>query len=133
MSACIFCRIIKGEIPSFKILETAKSYSFLDIQPLSRGHALVIPKEHTVTLHELSDDSLADLLPVAKKVAKAVGITNYNILQNNGRIAHQVVDHVHIHIIPKPDEEQGLGVGWPAKEANMGDLRSLLEEIKERL
>jgi len=133
MSACIFCRIIKGEIPSFKILETAKSYSFLDIQPLSRGHALVIPKEHTVTLHELSDDSLADLLPVAKKVAKAIGVTNYNILQNNGRIAHQVVDHVHIHIIPKPDEEQGLGVGWPAKEANMGDLRSLLEEIKERL
>jgi diadenosine tetraphosphate (Ap4A) HIT family hydrolase len=60
------------------------SYSFLDIQPLSRGHALVIPKEHTVTLHELSDDSLADLLPVAKKVAKAIGVTNYNILQYNG-------------------------------------------------
>jgi diadenosine tetraphosphate (Ap4A) HIT family hydrolase len=60
------------------------SYAFLDIQPLSRGHALVIPKEHAVFLHELSDDSLADLLPVAKTVAKAIGVRDYNILQNNG-------------------------------------------------
>jgi len=96
MSSCIFCRIIKGEIPSFKIVETAKrlvvtrfrcsltSFAFLDIQPLSRGHALVIPKEHAVKVHELSDDSLADLLPVAKKVALALGVKDYNVLQNNG-------------------------------------------------
>jgi len=60
----------------------------LDIQPLSRGHALVIPKEHTVKFHELSDESLADILPVAKKVAKALGVSNYNILQNNGTPTH---------------------------------------------
>jgi len=122
--SCIFCRIVKGEIPSFKIVETAKrhyfirinaddiSYAFLDIQPLSRGHALVIPKEHGIKFHELSDDTLADLLPVAKKVALALGIKDYNLLQNNGtsvvmaklttgRIAHQVVDHVHFHVPAK--------------------------------
>ena len=117
----------------------------------------MIPKEHAVKFHELSDDSLADLLPVAKKVALALGVKDYNILQNNGmtsrqrhlilgRIAHQVVDHVHFHvysrrfvqslldqIIPKPDQEKGLGVGWPAKEANMGELKALLEEIKGKL
>ena len=60
------------------------SYAFLDIQPISRGHALVIPKEHAVKFHELSDESLADILPVAKKVANALDITNYNLLQNNG-------------------------------------------------
>jgi len=129
MSSCIFCRIIKGEIPSFKIIETAKrygygscrnnvnipSYAFLDIQPLSRGHALVIPKEHAVKFHELSDESLADILPVAKKVATALGLSDYNLLQNNGntvvvgfmltglgRIAHQVVDHVHFHVLNSP-------------------------------
>lgn len=86
------------------------SYAFLDIQPLSRGHALVIPKEHAVRFHELSDETLADLLPVAKKVANALGLSDYNLLQNNGskpsnfaahyigRIAHQVVDHVHFHV-----------------------------------
>jgi diadenosine tetraphosphate (Ap4A) HIT family hydrolase len=56
----------------------------LDIQPLARGHALVIPKEHTIKFHELSDESLADILPAAKKVANALGVTNYNLLQNNG-------------------------------------------------
>jgi diadenosine tetraphosphate (Ap4A) HIT family hydrolase len=60
------------------------SYAFLDIQPLSRGHTLVIPKEHAVKFHELSDESLADILPVAKKVALALGIKDYNLLQNNG-------------------------------------------------
>jgi diadenosine tetraphosphate (Ap4A) HIT family hydrolase len=85
------------------------SYAFLDIQPLSRGHALVIPKEHAVKLHELSDETLSDLLPVVKKVSLALGVKDYNILQNNGmlpfseslnlgRIAHQVIDHVHFHV-----------------------------------
>lgn len=83
--------------------------------------------------HELSDETLADILPVAKKVALALGASDYNLLQNNGRIAHQVVDHVHFHIIPKPDGEQGLGVGWPAKDADKADLKTLLEEIKRKL
>ncbi|KAG2130763.1 HIT-like domain-containing protein [Suillus bovinus] len=111
LSTCIFCKIIKGEIPSFKLIETETSYSFLDIVPLSRGHALIIPKDHAAKLHELPDEYLADVMPIAKKIATAQGPENYyNILQNNSRITHQVVDHVHFHIIPKPDasDEEGL-------------------------
>lgn len=87
-------------------------------------------------MHELSDESLADLLPVAKKIAKAVGADNYNILQNNGREAHQVVDHVHFHFIPKKsisDESEGLVIGWPAKEGNKDEIKAYCEELKAKM
>ncbi|KAG2353584.1 hypothetical protein BDR07DRAFT_1454469 [Suillus spraguei] len=109
LSTCIFCKIIKGmEIPSFKIIETDLSYSFLDIGPLSKGHALIIPK---------------DVMPIAKKIATAQGLENYNIpradptTKNNGRIAHQGRRPRTFHVIPKPDasDEEGLVIGWPAK------------------
>jgi diadenosine tetraphosphate (Ap4A) HIT family hydrolase len=106
---CIFCKIVRGEIPSQKIAETALSYCFLDINPLSVGHVLVIPKEHAQFLHELTDESLRDLLPLVKHVSKEMG--QYNILQNNGRMAGQVVDHVHFHCIPKTPTT-GLKVEW---------------------
>ncbi|KAH8822597.1 HIT-like protein [Flagelloscypha sp. PMI_526] len=133
LASCIFCKIIKGEIPSFKLVETELSFSFLDIGPLSKGHALVIPKFHAAKLHQLPDEYLADAMPLAKKIALAQGIEDYNILQNNGRIAHQVVDHVHFHVIPKPNEEEGLGVHWPAKEANKDELKSLHELLLGKL
>ncbi|BFZ56286.1 Adenosine 5'-monophosphoramidase [Savitreella phatthalungensis] len=135
-ASCIFCRIIKGEIPSFKLIETAKSYAFLDVGPLAKGHALIIPKEHAEQMHQLSDESLADILPVAKKVAKAVGAENYNILQNNGKEAHQVVMHVHFHVIPKKamsDESSGLVIGWPAQEADKDELKKYAEELKSKM
>ncbi|ORY84436.1 HIT-like protein [Protomyces lactucae-debilis] len=134
--SCLFCRIVKGEIPSFKLIETAKTLAFLDVGPLNKGHALVIPKEHAEKMHELSDASLADLLPVAKKVALAVGSENYNILQNNGAEAHQEVGHVHFHIIPKKsikDESEGLVVGWPATKGDMGELKAYAEELRAKI
>ncbi|KAF8585013.1 HIT-like protein, partial [Ramaria rubella] len=135
VASCIFCKIIKGEIPSFKLVETDLSYSFLDIGPLSKGHALVIPKYHAEKMHQLPDEYLADAMPVAKKIALAVGAVDYNILQNNGRIAHQEVDHVHFHIIPKPSasDTEGLVVGWPQQKLGMDELKKLQEEIKSRL
>ena len=66
---------------------------------------------------------------MTKKIAIAQDIQDYNILQNNGRIAHQVVDHVHFHLIPKPNETEGLGVGWPTRQADKGELQKLLEEM----
>ncbi|KAL1891158.1 Adenosine 5'-monophosphoramidase [Sporothrix stenoceras] len=128
MAACIFCKIIKGEIPCFKLVETEKTLAFLDINPLSRGHALVIPKHHGEKLLDIPDDHLADILPIAKKLAKAVGTENYNILQNNGRLAHQEVDH-----IPKPNATEGLGVGWPQQKTDMDQLKALFEDIKSRI
>ncbi|KAL4820682.1 HIT-like domain-containing protein [Aspergillus spinulosporus] len=132
MAACIFCRIIKGEIPSFKLFESDKVFAFLDIQPLSRGHALVIPKYHGAKLTDIPDDHLTEILPVAKKIAQVTGATDFNVLQNNGRIAHQVVDHVHFHMIPKPNEEEGLGIGWPAQAADMDKLKEYYESIKAK-
>ncbi|KAF5677295.1 hit family 1 [Fusarium heterosporum] len=133
MSSCIFCRIIKGEIPSFKLFESDKTFAFLDIGPLSKGHALVIPKHHGAKLADIPDDQLEEILPVVKKIVHATGATDYNILQNNGRIAHQEVDHVHFHMIPKPNETEGLGVRWPTKPADMDELKAYFEEIKSRI
>ncbi|KAG0344576.1 Adenosine 5'-monophosphoramidase [Podila humilis] len=82
-------------------------------------------------MHELSDESLVDILPLAKKVALAIGADNYNVLQNNGRIAHQEVDHVHFHVIPKPSlsDNEGLVIGWPATSPS-GDK---LEELRKKI
>ncbi|OQD82496.1 hypothetical protein PENANT_c021G02087 [Penicillium antarcticum] len=132
-AACIFCKIIKGDIPSFKVFESDKVFAFLDIQPLSRGHALVIPKFHGAKLTDIPDEDLLEILPVAKKIAKASGATDFNILQNNGRIAHQVVDHVHFHMIPKPNEEEGMTIGWPTQATDMDKLKALHEEIKSKM
>jgi len=84
-------------------------------------------------LHDIPDDQLAEVLSVTKKIAIAQGVEDYNILQNNGRIAHQVVDHVHFHLIPKPNEEEGLQIGWPTKNADKDQLAKLLEEIKAKM
>ncbi|KAI1962138.1 Adenosine 5'-monophosphoramidase [Ophidiomyces ophidiicola] len=132
-AACIFCRIIKGEIPCMKLFESEKVLAFLDIQPLSRGHALVIPKFHGAKLTDIPDQDLTELLPVAKKIAVALDASDFNILQNNGRIAHQVVDHVHFHMIPKPNETEGLTIGWPAKSGDMDSLKQLCEDLKSKM
>ncbi|KKA27191.1 hypothetical protein TD95_002110 [Thielaviopsis punctulata] len=136
MSNCIFCKIIKGEIPCFKLFESEKTLAFLDIMPTSRGHALVIPKYHGAKLADIPDDQLSEVLPVLKKLVVATGATDYNILQNNGTIAHQEVHHVHFHMkqkIPKPSAEQGLGVGWPSQPTDMEKLKALYEEVKAKM
>ncbi|KAK1584748.1 HIT domain-containing protein [Colletotrichum navitas] len=133
LASCIFCKIIKGEIPCFKLFESDKTLAFLDINPLSRGHALVIPKYHGAKLSDIPDEHLGEILPVAKKLIAATGATDYNILQNNGRIAHQLVDHVHFHMIPKPNETEGLGVGWPQQQTDMDKLKALFEDIKSKM
>ncbi|KAH7243195.1 hypothetical protein MRS44_002407 [Fusarium solani] len=132
-AGCIFCRIIKGEIPCFKLFESDKTLAFLDIGPLSKGHALVIPKYHGEKLADIPDDHLSEVLPTLKKIVNATGATDYNILQNNGAIAHQEVKHVHFHMIPKPNEKEGLGVGWPTQSPDMDALKAYYEEVKSRI
>ncbi|HVU64467.1 MAG TPA: HIT family protein [Phycisphaerales bacterium] len=115
-SPTIFTKIIRGEIPSHKVYEDAHVFAFLDISPLSPGHTLVIPKEARPTLDQLSDESSAAIgrvLPrLCRAVMKATGCRDFNVLQNNGAAAHQVVMHVHFHIIPKMPDGRGLGIGW---------------------
>ncbi|MHA1989820.1 MAG: HIT family protein [Candidatus Hodarchaeales archaeon] len=129
---CIFCKIIAGEIPCSKVFENDKVLAFLDIQPLSKGHTLVIPKVHGVKLHDIPDEYLVDVLPVMKKLAIALGVDNYNLLQNNGPRAHQAVDHAHFHIIPKIDS-QGLGIRWEPMKQDSKELSSLAEEIRKKI
>lgn len=140
-ASCIFCKIIKGEIPSFKLLETKYTYSFLDIQPIAEAHCLIIPKFHGPKLHNIPDEYLADLLPVVKKLTKVLDLDQndsldgegYNVLQNNGTIAHQVVGHVHFHLIPKKDADTGLIVGWPGEATDFDKLGKLHESLKAKL
>ncbi|CAP64567.1 uncharacterized protein PODANS_5_8420 [Podospora anserina S mat+] len=132
-AACIFCKIIKGEIPCFKLFESDKTLAFLDINPLSKGHALVIPKHHGEKLTDIPDDQLGEILPVVKRLAAATGAKDWNLLQNNGKLAHQEVGHVHFHMIPKPNEKEGLGVGWPMQATDMDKLKALFEDIKGKM
>jgi histidine triad (HIT) family protein len=132
----IFDKIIAGEIPCHRVYEDEHVLAFLDIGPLSRGHTLVIPKERAAFLHQLSDEAAAAIgrvLPrLCRAVLKATGASAYNILQNNGAAAHQVVMHVHFHIIPKIDAT-GLGIGWPAGSLAPEEAAELLEKIHAAL
>ncbi|HXO21125.1 MAG TPA: HIT family protein [Thermoanaerobaculia bacterium] len=132
----IFDKILAGDIPSHRVYEDEHVLAFLDIGPLSVGHTLVIPKERRAHLHELSDDAAAALgrvLPrLCRAVLRATGATAYNVLQNNGAAAHQVVMHVHFHIIPKHGS-QGLGIGWPAGKLDAADARELVAKMTAAL
>jgi len=134
--ATIFDKILSGEIPSYKVYEDDHVFAFLDIGPLSEGHTLVIPKERKAHLHQLSDDAAAAVgraLPrICRAVLRSTGATAYNVLQNNGSDAHQVVMHVHFHVIPKFGA-QGLGIGWNATKLSEASGRDLAERIKQAL
>ncbi|CAG9571207.1 conserved hypothetical protein [Leishmania major strain Friedlin] len=134
---CIFCKIIKGDIPCAKVAETSKALAFMDINPLSRGHMLVIPKEHASCLHELGMEDAADVGVLLAKASRAVagpdGSMQYNVLQNNGSLAHQEVPHVHFHIIPKTDEKTGLKIGWDTVKVASDELAEDAKRYSEAI
>ena len=123
MADTIFGKILSGEIPCHKVYEDDLVLAFLDVAPLSVGHTLIIPKRAAATLDQLDDDSAAAIgrcLPrIARAVLAATGATEFNVLQNNGSLAHQAVFHVHFHIIPKT-ASSGLGIDWPAGKLQGG-------------
>ena len=137
MTETIFSKILRGEIPCHRVYEDEHVLAFLDIFPLSVGHTLVIPKEPAVTLEQLSDESAAAIGRVLPRICRAVlgatGATAYNILQNNGSAAHQVVMHVHFHIIPKYADGSGLGIGWPAGKLDERRAGELAKKIAANL
>jgi len=122
MAETIFSKILRGEIPCHRVYEDDQVLAFLDINPISRGHTLVIPKEPAQTLDTLSDEAAAAIGRVLPRIARAVlaatGTRSWNLLQNNGPAAHQAVFHVHFHIIPKHDDGSGLGIGWKPGKAD---------------
>lgn len=137
MAETIFSKILRNEIPCHKVYEDAHVLAFLDINPLSRGHVLVIPKEPAETLDALSDDAAAAIGRVLPRLCRAVkrvsGASAYNLLQNNGSAAHQAVFHVHFHIIPKPNDAEGLGIRWPTGKLSPEAGTALAEELRNAL
>jgi histidine triad (HIT) family protein len=137
MAETIFSKILRNEIPCHKVYEDAHVLAFLDINPLSRGHVLVIPKEPAETLDALSDDSAAAIGRVLPRLCRAVkrvsGASAYNLLQNNGAAAHQAVFHVHFHIIPKPNEAKGLGIRWPTGKLSSEEGSALAKALQSAL
>ena len=125
---CIFCKIAAGEIPSATIYEDDDFRVILDIEPASKGHALILPKEHYANLSELPEELASKALIVAKKVitkmTKIVDCEGYNVLQNNGEVAGQTVFHYHIHLIPRYKEDD-VTIEW-----NHG---SLTDELKSEI
>src|SRR6478736_1400442 len=137
MAETIFDKIIRGEIPCHKLYEDERVFAFLDIAPLSFGHALVIPKESVKTLDLLSDESAAAIGRVLPRLCRAlkriIGLSAFNVLENNESLAHQAVPHVHFHIIPKPDEKSGLGIVWPAGKLDPEKGAELAAQIVKEL
>ena len=128
----LFTRIIEGEIPSFKIYENEHVYSFLDINPASYGHTLVVPKEPASSLHELSPESASELgialAKISKSILEVTGVNSYNVIQNNGSEAGQTVFHVHFHIIPKyPHSAHQLT--WDSVKLDSEDASELARKI----
>ena len=137
MSETVFSKILRGEIPCHKLYEDDLVLAFLDVSPLSEGHALVIPKAEKATLAELDDDSAAAIgrvLPrLCRALVQATGTEHYNVLQNNGAPAHQAVHHVHFHIIPKPNSEAGLGIHWPSEKLDPKAASELADRVRSAL
>ena len=134
--SCIFCKMVAGEIPVAKVYEDQVVLSFLDIGPVSDGHALVIPKQHFEKLHDCPPELLGQVASrlgkIAKAVVAAVNSQGYNLLCNNGRAAGQLVEHLHFHIIPR-NSGDGVFNRWPAYEYEQGRINEIAARIRENL
>ena len=128
---CVFCAIAANEIPSFKVYEDDLVLAYLDINPFSKGHTLVIPKEHSSGLLDTSDETLAALVARVKKVASHLKATlpcdGFNILQNNGEAAGQTVMHIHFHIVPRYGKDE---ISFVSQKGDMDELKSLADRIR---
>ena len=136
-SDSIFTKIINGEIPCHKIYEDELVFAFLDINPCSTGHTLVVSKEQAETLDKLSEKSsmgIGRVLPIiSKSILEVTGAKEFNILQNNGPNALQTVFHVHFHIIPKFDDGSGLSIPFRSNPINHDEGKELASKIKNLL
>ena len=131
---CIFCKIAAGEIPSATIYEDEDFRVILDIEPASKGHALILVKEHYANLYELPDELASKVMIVAKKVvtkmSDIVGCDGYNVLQNNGEAAGQTVFHYHMHLIPRFADDNVI-VPWKQGTLTEEVKAEILAKIKD--
>ena len=133
---CIFCKIISGEIPCFKLYENENTLAFMDINPANEGHALVIPKEHSADVHTVSEEAITATVLTAKRIAAAINKTvdpdGLNLLQCNGPAAAQSVFHFHMHVLPRREGDE-LKLNWGPKPGDMDAIGELAERIRSHL
>lgn len=129
---CIFCKIISGEIPAHTIYEDEQFKVILDVAPATKGHALIIPKNHYANMYELPEDTAVEAIKLAKKMMQVMTdklhCDGFNIIQNNGEIAGQTVFHFHMHLIPRYRDD-GQKIGWKPQEATQEELETIRAQI----
>lgn len=129
---CIFCKIANGDIPSTTIHETEELRVILDISPASKGHALILPKEHFTDLYELKDEIASTVMITAKniitKMTKILECDGYNIVQNNGSVAGQTVFHYHLHLIPRYKDDK-LKLDWESGNLTQDIIDDVLQKL----
>ncbi|MDR1769360.1 MAG: HIT family protein [Hungatella sp.] len=134
--SCIFCKIANGVIPSETIYEDDTFRAILDLGPASRGHALILPKQHYKDICELDEETAKKVLPLAAKIGNAMknslGCAGFNVVQNNGKEAGQTVFHFHVHLIPRY-EDGPVMVSWVQSEANPEELTQTGAAIRSAL
>jgi len=129
---CIFCKIANGEIPSKTIYEDENFRVILDLGPATKGHALILPKEHYANLFELPEETAAAAMKVAKKLSaqmvENLGADGLNLVQNNGEVAGQTVKHFHLHLIPRYKDD-GQNILWKPGEVSQDELEEIRKQI----
>lgn len=131
---CIFCKIANGEIPSATLYEDEDFRVILDLGPATKGHALILPKEHYPNLYELPDELAEKAVLLAKKMItkmkRALDCDGFNVVQNNGAPAGQTVFHFHMHLIPRYEGDHA-GFGWNTGELNAADREEILTKMRK--
>ena len=130
MKNCVFCKIVKDEIPIIKIGESKNFIAFLDIHPVNKGHSLVISKKHYKDFKHLPDKLGNELIKFSQEIVKKIGASNFNFTTNNGEKAGQDVLHLHFHIIPRFDNNEVPH--WPRKKISKEELEKLSKKIIKR-
>ncbi len=129
---CIFCKLANGDIPTNSIYEDERFNVILDLGPATKGHALILPKDHADNLFELPDDTAAEAMKLAKKLGsklvEKLGAQGLNLVQNNGEVAGQTVKHFHLHLIPRYDGD-GQSILWKPTSPSSEELASIKEVL----
>jgi histidine triad (HIT) family protein len=130
---CIFCKIINGEIPCYKVYEDEKVLAFLDISQASKGHTLIVPKTHFANMLECDEETVAYMYKIANKlgnqIVNSLGAQGMNILTNINEVAGQTVKHFHIHLLPRYNDEDGVKIDFISSNPSKEDLESVLKLI----
>ena len=133
---CVFCKILLGQIPSCKVFEDDLLLAFLDLAPFNFGHTIIVPKDHHHSSTTLGDNYLSRMMQVAPRlgaaIMRATGAEGFNLLLNNGRVAGQVVPHVHLHVIPRFADDSLIMTPTTKKYANQQEMAEWAQKISER-